>query len=316
MLGKTAASLFWMSRLLERTENSARLIEAGFRIALTHSSSAVDEWASILASSGAKKSYLAKHEGYSSAKVIDFLLRDKDNPGSVISLIKQARDSARTGRIALTREVWEATNEAWMNLKTALAKPVNERDLPDILGVIRQQSSLVRGAVLGTMLRNDGFNFIRLGTFIERADSTARILDVKYYLLLPSIAQIGSAVDNVQWETILRSVSAQRSYRWLNGADISALSVAEYLILHRQMPRSLAFCYAQISDNLGYLEREYGSEVTSHHIATDICDRLLGQPVQNIFEGGLHEFIIEFLVANNGLAAQIETDYNFQDRIS
>ena len=104
---------------------------------------------------------------------------------------------------------------------------------------------------MGTMLRNDGFNFIRLGTFIERADSTARILDVKYYLLLPSIAQIGTAVDNVQWETILRSVSAQRSYRWLNGSDITALSVAEYLILHRQMPRSLAFCYAQISDNLG-----------------------------------------------------------------
>jgi uncharacterized alpha-E superfamily protein len=316
MLGKTAASLFWMSRLLERTENSARLIEAGFRIALTHSSSAADEWASILASSGTKKSYLAKHQDYSSAKVIDFLLRDKDNPGSVISLIKQARDSARTARIALTREVWEATNEAWMNLKTTLAKPVNERDLPDVLGVIRQQSSLVRGAVMGTMLRNDGYNFMRLGTFIERADSTARILDVKYYLLLPSIAQIGSAVDNVQWETILRSVSAHRSYRWLNGADISALSVAEYLILHRQMPRSLAFCYSKISDNLKHLEVDYGSDVTSHRLVTDICDRLLSQPIQNIFEAGLHEFIVEFLAANNGLAAQIETDYNFQDRIS
>ena len=316
MLGKTAASLFWMSRLLERTENSARLIEAGFRIALTHSSSAADEWASILASSGAKKSYLAKHADYNSDKVIDFLLRDKSNPGSVISLIKQARDSARTGRIALTREVWEATNEAWMNLKTTLAKPINERDLPDVLGVIRQQSSLVRGAMLGTMLRNDGFNFMRLGTFIERADSTARILDVKYYLLLPSMAQIGSAVDNVQWETILRSVSAQRSYRWLNGSDISALSVADYLILHRQMPRSLAFCYSKISDNLEHLERDYGNDVTSHRLATDICDRLLNQPIQTIFDGGLHEFIVEFLAANNGLAAQIESDYNFQDRIN
>ncbi|MGB5722786.1 MAG: alpha-E domain-containing protein [Parasphingorhabdus sp.] len=316
MLGKTAASLFWMSRLLERTENSARLIEAGFRIALTHSSSAADEWASILASSGAKKSYLAKHADYSSTKVIDFLLRDKDNPGSVISLIKQARDSARTGRIALTREVWEATNDAWMNLKAALARPVNDRDLPDVLGVIRQQSSLVRGAMLGTMLRNDGFNFMRLGTFIERADSTARILDVKYYLLLPSMAQIGSAVDNVQWETILRSVSAQRSYRWLNGSDISALSVADYLILHRQMPRSLAFCYSKISDNLEHLERDYGNDVTSHRLATDICNRLLNQPIQTIFDGGLHEFIVEFLAANNGLAAQIETDYNFQDRMN
>ena len=199
MLGKTAASLFWMSRYLERVENSARFIEAGFRIALTRSASASDEWSSVLKASGVIDAYRAKHDDFESAHVIDFLLRDRDNEGSVMAVVKKARDSARTARTALTREVWEATNESWMTLKVALAKPVKEQDLPETLGLIRQQSALVRGATLGTMLRNDGFNFLRLGSFLERADSTARILDVKYYLLLPSVALIGSSVDNVQW---------------------------------------------------------------------------------------------------------------------
>jgi uncharacterized alpha-E superfamily protein len=315
MLGKTAASLFWMSRYLERAENSARFIEAGFRIALTRSASASDEWSSVLKSSGVLGAYHAKHDTIESARVINFLLRDPDNSGSVIALMKQARDSARTARIALTREVWEATNESWITLKSAMAKPVREQDLPEILGLVRQQSALVRGATLGTMLRNDGFNFLRLGTFLERADSTARILDVKYYLLLPSLAQIGSSVDNVQWETILRSVSAHRSFRWLNGTDISAQAVADYLILHRQMPRSLAFCYAKITDNLGFLDQNYDRKSSSGELAKLICEQQQQQPIEAIFDIGLHEYINEFIKANNGLAAQIETDFNFQDRI-
>ncbi len=315
MLGKTAASLFWMSRYLERVENSARFIDAGFRISLTRSASASDEWSSMLKSSGVIDAYRMKHDDFESAKVIDFLLRDRDNASSVLAVMKKARDSARTARTALTREVWEATNESWMTLKAVMAKPIKEQDLPETLGLIRQQSALVRGATLGTMLRNDGFNFLRLGGFLERADSTARILDVKYYLLLPSVALIGSSVDNVQWETILRSVSAHRSFRWLNGTDISAQAVADYLILHKQMPRSLTFCYSKISDNLNYLDNNYGRKSRSGELANEICNDMLNQPIEAIFEYGLHEYILDFIVANNGLAAQIETDFNFQDRI-
>ena len=315
MLGKTAASLFWMSRYLERVENSARFIEAGFRIALTRSASASGEWSSVLKSSGVLEAYRAKHDDFESTKVIDFLLRDRDNAGSVMVLMKQARDSARTARTALTREVWEATNESWITLNAAMAKPVSEQDLPETLGLIRQQSALVRGGTLGTMLRNDGFNFLRLGSFLERADSTARILDVKYYLLLPSVALIGSSVDNVQWETILRSVSAHRSFRWLNGPDISAKAVADYLMLHKQMPRSLTFCYAKISDNLNYLDENYDRKSRSGELAQEICNNILSKPIEAIFEYGLHQYIGDFIVANNGLAAQIETDFNFQDRV-
>ena len=126
---------------------------------------------------------------------------------------------------------------------------------------------------------------------------------------------IGSSVDNVQWETILRSVSAHRSFRWLNGTDISAQAVADYLILHKQMPRSLTFCYSKISDNLNYLDDNYGKTSRSKELAHEICNDMLNQPIEAIFEHGLHEYISDFIIANNGLAAQIETDFNFQDRI-
>lgn len=311
MLGKTAAGLLWMFRYLERSENGARLLEAGFRIALTRSATASAEWKSILATSGALADYETRHEDYDSAKVINFLLRDKSNPASVISNVKAARDNARLARTALTREVWEATNEAWITLQMLLAKPVKESDLPDVLSVIRQQKAVVRGAMAGTMLRNDGYNFARLGMFLERADNTARILDVKYYLLLPSFAQIGSSLDQVHWETILRSVSARRAYRWLYGTDISPMNVAEFLILHPQMPRSLAFCSQKIMNNLGHLEREYGVENQSCRMAKMQYQKLQDCNIGNIFEQGLHEFVGSFLRDNGALALQIQNDYRF-----
>jgi len=311
MLGKTAAGLFWMFRYLERSENGARLLEAGFRIALTRSATASAEWKSILATSGALAEYETRHDDYDSGRVINFLLRDKSNPASVICNVKAARDNARLVRTALTREVWEATNEAWITLQALLAKPVKERDLPDVLGVIRQQKAVVRGAMAGTMLRNDGYNFARLGMFLERADNTARILDVKYYLLLPSFAQIGSSLDQVHWETILRSVSARRAYRWLNGTDISPMKVAEFLILHPQMPRSLSFCAQKIMNNLGHLEQDYGVEHPSCQMAKINDRKLKESKIDGIFEQGLHEFVGDFLVNNGALARQIERDYRF-----
>lgn len=312
MLGKTAGGLFWMFRYLERSENNARLLDAGFRIALTRSASASEEWKSVLKTAGSVTDYDALHGVYESKKVIDFLLRDLNNPSSVISIMKAARDNARLVRTALTREVWEATNEGWITLKELLDQPVSEKDLPDALSIIRKQNALVRGATHGTMLRNDGFHFTQLGTFMERADNTARILDVKYYLLLPSIAKIGSSLDNVQWETILRSVSAQRAYRWLNGAQISPANIAEFLILHRQMPRSLAYCAQQVDESLRFLQAEYDVEHESCRLANRLYEGLKTGQIDAIFEDGLHEYIEEFLNKNSSLGAQVERDYRFQ----
>ncbi|MHC0053811.1 alpha-E domain-containing protein [Actibacterium sp. D379-3] len=311
MLGKTAGGLFWMFRYLERSENTARLIEAGFRIALTRPDSAKDEWASVVETAGVREAYLERHEEFDGAAVIDFLLRDKTNGSSVLSAVEHARNNARMVRTALTREVWEAVNESWMNLKEALRRPVREPDLPGILGMIRQQSALVRGALHGTMLRNDIFDFSRIGTFLERADNTARILDVKYYVLLPSVSQIGSSLDNVQWETILRSVAGQRAYRWLNGPDASPRGIAEFLILDGRMPRSLAFCLSKLTGNLSYLEQQYGNEYKCLELAETLQACLTRTSIDTVFDTGLHEFLTGFLRDNAALGAQVERDFRF-----
>ncbi len=311
MLGKTAGGLFWMFRYLERCENTARLLDAGFRIALTRSKAAEEEWGSVLQTAGVRALYESKYDTFDAVQVIDFLLREKTNSSSVIRAMETARNNARLVRTAITREVWESVNECWMTLKDLLSKPVRERELPEVLSIIRKQNALVRGALHGTMLRNDIYDFARLGTFIERADSTARILDVKYYVLLPSVSLVGSPLDNVQWETILRSVSANRSYRWLNQGDINPLGIAEFLILDRRLPRSLAFCYAKILDNLGYLQEQYSMSYPCMGEARKVLQSISGRKIEDIFEQGLHQFLKEFIASNIALGAQIETDFRF-----
>ena len=311
MLGKTAGGLFWMFRYLERSENIARLIGAGFRFALTHSSSSDDEWGSILTSAGSFDGYTERHGAIDDMKVIDYLLRDPLNSSSVLSMIESARSNARLVRTALTVEVWEAVNECWMALTAALDDPIRTRDVPELLGAIRRQSALVRGALHGTMLRDDIYDFARIGTFLERADSTARILDVKYYVLLPSASFVGSSLDNVQWDTILRSVSGRSGFRRLHGGDAGPRRIANFLILDTAMPRSLAFCTRTLAGNLNYLSSRYGERVESTGQVEALRDRLADATVESIFDQGLHEFLQEFIVANNTLGSQIASDYGF-----
>ena len=311
MLGKTAGGLFWMFRYLERSENTARLVEAGFRMALTRPDGSDDEWGSVLQTASAAQAYTDRHGEVEAAKVIDFLLRDARNPSSVLSAIAAARQNARLVRTALTREVWEAVNDTYMILKQTLSRPVLARDLPEVLGMIRQQSALVRGALHGTMLRDDMFDFSRLGTFLERADNTARILDVKYYVLLPSISQIGSSLDNVQWETILRSVAGQRSYTWANAGEVTAKSIAEFLIFDGRMPRSLKFSIGKIATNLGYLQSSYNTRHDSQAMVETLSARLDRLTIDEVFEDGLHEFLLEMLSDINALGVQISDDYRF-----
>lgn len=313
MLGKTAGGTFWMFRYLERSENTARLLEAGLRIALTGSTDPQDEWASVLKTAGASAAYRDRYDRHDGPSTIDFLLRDQHNPSSVLSVIEEARQNARLVRTALTREVWEATNEAWLSLSAALADPIPDRELPRVLGLIRQESALVRGALHGTMMRNDIYDFARLGTFVERADNTARILDVKYYILLPSALHVGSRLDNVQWETILRSVSAQRAYRWQNPGEINPPDIADFLILDARMPRSLAFCFMKLDDNLSYLETDYGERHRCQELAAGLRASVSDRAIGSIFEEGLHEFLDGCITETNRLARQIELDYRFNE---
>ena len=314
MLGRTANGVFWMFRYLERAENTARLLDAGFRLALTHGQSKANvEWKSVLETIGQKSEFAGKRGDFSGPAVTNWVLRDKDNSGSVLAMIENARTSARAVRTALTREVWEATNESWMVLRDALARPVKATNLGAVLATIRRHATLVRGAMDGTMLRNEIFNFARIGTFIERADNTARILDVKYYVLLPAVSLVGSKFDNAQWEMVLRSVSGERAYRWLFGANMDARGIASFLMLDNRFPRSLASSYAKVSSNMLGLSGEYGCESPAHDVLRATNARLLDHNIDQIIEKGLHQFIGNFLKDNREMAGAIAQAYRFTD---
>ena len=311
LLGRTANGLYWMSRYIERAENMARLVDAGLRMALTRTQSAADEWASVLLSAGANAAFSQRHGEYTTENVADFLLRDTANPSSAMASVETARNNARMVRTALSREAWEAINEAWMSLKRMLERPIDTRELPAVLDAIKRDMALIRGAFHGTMLRNEIVDFAQLGTYIERADNTARILDVKYYVLLPSISWVGSSLDNYQWESILRSVSAHRSYRWVYDGDYRPANIADFLILDGRMPRSLNFCYSLVIEHLALLARDYGTRHPCHETAERVNAMLKVTSISEIFDSGLHEFLGEFIAGNTQLGDQIAQDYRF-----
>ncbi|MDA7425621.1 alpha-E domain-containing protein [Thalassococcus lentus] len=313
MLGKTANGLFWMSRYLERAENTARLIETGQRIALTRLGSGEAEWIPVLQSAGSLDGFHDAYETPGQEAAVDWMLRGRDNPSSIMACIASARQNARLVRTAITGEVWEAVNATYMMARELLARKVSERDLPAVLAAIRQNTALVRGMIHGTMLRNDIYDFLRIGTFLERADNTARILDVKYYVLLPSVSAIGSSIDNVQWESILRSVSARGGFRMEYGSEGGPQEIAHFLIFDKRMPRSLAFCVGKIKDNLRYLNASQSKPSQSQKLVTHLETAYLSHGIDQVFEYGLHEFIEKMLELLGDLAGQIQLDYRFYE---
>ena len=314
MLGRNANGIYWMTRYVERSENIARLIEAGLRMSLTRAGDVNTEWASVLETAGVSAAFADEYgKEHNCSNVTNFLLRDKANSRSVLATLEGARTNARMVRTALTREVWESVNECWLSLSSLLSRPVREADLSKTLEIIRRQSGLIRGAMLGTMLRNDIYNFARIGTFIERADSTARILDVKYYVLLPSLQHVGSSLDNVQWESILRSVSAHTSFRYIYGTEYTSKQIAELLIFEMRLPRSLLFCQAQIVENLNYLAAEYNERTEAHDVAEALFHRLKQMNIAQVFDSSLHTFLQDYLRDNNNVGASIDKAFRFYD---
>lgn len=314
MLGRAANGVYWMARYLERAENTSRLIDVGFHLALTSASKAsqFDEWRSVLTTSGLVDEYKAKYgEDFSGPQVFNYLLRDKDNPGSVLCMMEHARTNARVVRTSITNSVWEAINEGWLTLKDLLARPVRETGLREVLGAIRRTNLMVRGAFENTMLRNEVYNFARIGTFIERADNTARILDVKYYVLLPSTAWVGSNLDNQQWDTLLRSVAGNRAFSWLNAHTMEPREIARFLILDGQFPRSLVFSYEKIRSNMAGLAKEYGCETGAHELLRDVGAALHQTTIEDIFDQGLHEYLQLVITRTTEIGNAIAADYRF-----
>jgi len=315
MLGRSANDLFWMSRYIERAENIARLLEVGYRIALLprEGDGQDNEWCSTLRSAGSEKGYLSKYGAYDTRDVVNYMLFDPDNPSSVYSSLATGRRNARAQRTALTREMWESLNSAWLEFSSMDRTKIGSNELPRLFDWIKERSALFRGTLLNTILRNDTFYFSQLGTFLERADNTARILDVKYYVLLPHNEIVGGEIDSVQWAAILRSVSAHRSYRWVYKDSYKPWQIADYLILNRQMPRSLHSCYEEIELALDQLGGFYGNSNGCQSLARETRRLLIDGDMSAIFQSGLHEFLAEFIARNNRLGSQISTTYHFAD---
>jgi uncharacterized alpha-E superfamily protein len=314
MLGRTAASLYWMSRYMERAENMARLLEVGHRISLMPGriEGHRDEWRSTLLSAASEPGYMSKHKTVTGEDVVHYLIFDDSNPSSIRSCVRTARNNGRAVRTALTRDVWESINATWNELVAIKPQDMTRDRLPVFLDWVKQRSMSFRGAVLGTMLRNENYYFSQLGNFVERADNTARILDVKYFILLPKPSDVGSDLDAHQWQQILRSVSAHRAYRWYyRDSNYKPWRVAEFLILREEMPRSLLFSYQWINTALSGLSTLHGKGYACHTQAADMQKKLRSETMEQIFQRGLHEWLQDFINANNGLSAEIAQTYNF-----
>lgn len=312
MLGRTAHGLFWMFRYLERAENTARLLEAGFHMALTRDvATAEEEWRSVVEAFGQRAGYEAKHGTYTGHQAWNYLLRDPGNPASVLALIGAVRTNARAVRNAISGELWEAVNESWMEISSLLARPVAQGSVGEAVQIIRRAGTAVHGAMNGSMLRDEGFHFARAGTFVERADCVARILDMKYYLLLPSLSYVGSSLDTGQWDQVLRSVSGDRAFRWLNAGRIEARGIVEFLVLDDRFPRSVAFCHSALREELAGLARMHGREGDSNALMRQSDTRIAELAIDDIFDMGLHEFLLEFISANDAIADAIADDYRF-----
>lgn len=312
MLGRTANGLFWMFRYLERSESFARLIDAGLRMALTRDTvTAEEEWRSVIATAGQRPAYEARHGSYTGIQAWNFMLRDEDNPGSVRSMLGQVRTNARLARNAISGELWEVVNDAWLQTNDLFANPIGQDRVADVVALVRRTAVLAHGAMSGSMLRNKGFYFARGAAFIERADSIARILDIKYYLLLPSLSYVGSSLDTGQWDTLLRAVSGDRAYRSLHAGEIDAYGIVNFLVLDSSFPRSLAFCAAALRRDLAELARLHGHEGRSHALAREADNWLSRHTIDDVFDQGLHEFLMAFMARNAAIADSIAQDYRF-----
>ncbi len=314
MLSRTAESLYWLARYMERAETMARLLEVGYRMGLMPSAGEGyrNEWASLVAAAGSSMGFEAKFgEEFRQRDVETWLFFDRENPSSVTSCIETARQNGRAVRTALTTEMWDALNGAYLELGDLARRPRSEALLPQLCDWTKRQGSQLRGATEGTHLQNDGYDFLNLGYYLERGDNTSRLLDVKYYVLLPTTDMVGGSIDTYQWTTLLRALSSYRAFHWSYGGEYSPRKIAHFLILNRSCPRSLLHCQDQVGHHLGRLARAYGRRTLAHDRVHAMLGELAEARVEDIIEEGLHEFLTRFIHQNTALGQDVADGYLF-----
>ncbi len=311
MLARTADNLYWTARYVERADYLARIVDATMRLSSLPTSYGArgTEWDSAVATAGCPDTFYKVYDEANETTVRDYLAFNPDNPSSIRNCLAIARANARAVRTALTSEMWDAINGAWLELKRFDGRAMGREEYSRFLDWVKTVSLSFDGSAYRTMLRNDAFWFTRLGVSIERADNTARILDVKYHVLLPETEKVGGSLDYFQWTTILREVSALTAYHWVYRQSIQPWLVADLLVLNREMPRSLTNCYEVLVRHLDLIGDAYGRRGISQRLATATHAHLTSTRIDAVFQQGLHEFVTEFIADNNRLGAAITEQY-------
>lgn len=311
MLSRTADNLYWMARYMERAEYLARAIEATLRLTSLPSTyvGQTNEWESALLTAGVNLGFTQHYDEANERNVVEYLAFSTANGSSIRNCIELARGNARAVRTALTTEMWSTINGAWNELQQWSGGAATRDDLDRFLRFVQETSLRFDGSAYRTMLRNDAYWFSRLGLHLERADNTARILDVKYHVLLPESEHVGGPLDYYQWTSILRSVSALTAYNWVYRESLKPWLIADLLILNSQLPRSLAASYSNLVLNLDQIGVAYGKQGAAQRHARSIRNRLDNSKMERIFQQGLHEFIQEFIAENNRLGEIIARQY-------
>ncbi len=321
MLSRTADHLFWMSRYTERAENTARMLNVSYETSLLPQSAASAQagWEGLLSISELLPAYLAKHGKVSPAHVMDFMVKDTQNPSSIISCLRAVRENARAVRGTLTTELWETQNQTWLEVNRMLHNGDFERDPGKFFEWVKFRSHLSRGVTVGTMLMDESLYFMRLGTFLERSDNTARLVDVKFHAMQNDYfgaqaqtqsdngSEVGQEYDFYHWSAILRSVSGFEVYRKVYRDVIRPDRVAELLILRPDMPRSLHASLNEVVSNLNLVASDAASE-TLRHAGKLRADLAYGR-IDEILATGLHAYLTQFLERVNVLGGRISREF-------
>jgi len=313
MLSRTADHLFWMARYTERAENTARMLDVNYQTSLLPQSAAVAQvgWQGLLSISELVPSYTARHGDIEASRVMEFMVKDENNSSSIVSCLRAARENARAVRGSLTTEAWETQNQTWLEVNRMLRSGDFERDPGQFFEWVKFRSHLSRGVTVGTMLMDEALQFMRLGTFLERADNTARLVDVKFHAVQSDF--FGAATEQDQeydfyhWSAILRSVSGFEIYRKVYRDVIKPERVADLLILRADMPRSLHASMNEVVHNLGMVANDQSAE-TQRRAGKLRADLQYGS-IDEILATGLHAFLTQFLDRVNELGMRISRDF-------
>lgn len=319
MLSRVAENLFWIGRYIERAENIARLVDAARRMTalpLEGETAASNEWASVLIAAGAHEVFGDALDRVDGGAATHRLIFEASNLSSVLNCLTAARENGRAIRFAITQEVWEALNAAWSEFRYLPPGGGTGAGLSDLVDWIKQKTAIIRGAIAGTMMRNDGYNFIDLGMAMERIDSTARLLDVKYHVLLPSVSDVGSGADHYQWLSLLQAAAAQRAYFAETQSDISGRGVAEFLILNRRFPRAIRFNLHRTAATVADLETYYGQASPVQGPLSGFVSHIENHPIDAIVQYGLHEFLTDIIARNYEIANRLGQAYGFAPAVN